>query len=72
MYIDGCACPLVCVSPCMWPSGCGKGVAGSVTGSCQVGAARSQKARECDRGIQYLQYRITRDFAVMNVLYIVT
>ena len=41
---NGCAYPWVCVSPCKWPSDCGKGLAGGVTGYAQQGAARSQIA----------------------------
>ena len=52
MYIDCCAYPLVCVSPSIWPSGCGKGLTGGVTGSCTIGAACSQKERMCDQGIK--------------------
>ena len=55
--------PLVCVSPCMWPSGCGKGLAGGLSGSWPVGAARSHKERACDHGVEYIvvQYRKTKE-----------
>ena len=44
LYIAGSAYPWVSVSPCRWPIGCSKGLAGGVTGYAQQGAARSQSA----------------------------